>query len=78
MKGPVFPVGLGDVETYIALQAQREIGVQILFALAAFENISKKGEDDAIITFSSIHSFLTHCANISKLLYSPKVAKTRQ
>ncbi|NNM83596.1 hypothetical protein HKL94_00015 [Candidatus Parcubacteria bacterium] len=67
-----FPKNLDGIELYITLQAQREIGVQILFALAAFDNLTKKGEGNVITTFLSIHSFLTHCANISKLLYSPK------
>ena len=66
--------GLSDLQNYVAMQAQREIGVQVLFALAAFENITKKGEGNIILTFSSIHSFLTHCANISKLLWSPPKA----
>ena len=66
--------GLNDLQNYIVMQAQREIGVQILFALAAFENITKKGEGNIILAFSSIHSFLTHCANISKLLWSPPKA----
>ena len=47
-----------------------EIGSQSLFAEAAFQNISKKGEGNVILTFSSIHSFLSHCANISKILWS--------
>lgn len=64
------PKNLDDINTYIVIQAQREIGVQINFALAAFNNITKKGEGNAITTHSSIHSFLTHCANISKLLWS--------
>ena len=55
---------------YITIQAEREVVIQILFALAAFKNITKKGECNAIETFSSIHSYLTHCANISRLLWS--------
>jgi len=67
-----FIENLPDEKAYIAIQAQREIEVQILFALATFKNITKKGEGNVITTFSSIHSFLTHCANISRLLWSPK------
>jgi hypothetical protein len=58
------------MKDYIQLQAKREVGVQILFALQAFSNITEKGEGNALMTFSSIHSFLTHAANISKLLWS--------
>lgn len=63
------PSGLNDIAAYISLQAQREICTQILFALSAHSNITIKGEGNAITTFSSIHSFLTHSANISKLLW---------
>lgn len=58
------------MKDYIIIQAKREIGIQIIFALKAFQNISVKGEGEMLTTFSSIHSFLTHCANISKLLWS--------
>lgn len=61
------------MSAYILMQAKREVGVQICFALAAFENITKKGEGDIIIAFSSIHSFLTHCANVGKLLWSTEI-----
>ncbi|GEM_PF-5514202 len=47
-----------------------EIRCQCLFAMETFKNITKKGEGEKIMTFSSIHSFLTHCANISKILWS--------
>lgn len=67
----IFPKKLKGRKAYITLQAQREIGTQILFALAAFKNITKKGKRNDIRTHSSIHSFLTHSANISKLLWSP-------
>ncbi|MES2930770.1 MAG: hypothetical protein V4665_03225 [Patescibacteria group bacterium] len=66
---------LTELQNYIIMQAQREISMQILFALAAFDNISKKGEGNILLTFSSIHSFLTHCANVSKLLWSSKDKK---
>lgn len=54
------------------LYSEMEIRKQCMFAMAAFANITKKGEGETPITFSSIHSFLTHCANISKILWSPK------
>lgn len=66
-----FIKNLSPEKGYLGFQALREIDLQIRFALTAFENITKKGEGDLITTFSSIHSFLTHCANISRLLWSP-------
>lgn len=59
-----------EMRDYIQMQAKREVGIQILFALQAFSNITEKGEGNALMTFSSIHSFLTHAANISKLLWA--------
>src|SRR5579872_3290016 len=56
---------------YIVMQASREIGIQILLARRAFRNIEIKSESDHLAALSSMHSFLTHCANISKLLWSP-------
>lgn len=58
------------MKEYIVLQAQREICTQIIFALAAYDNITKKAEIDRVTIHSSIHSFLTHCSNISRLLWS--------
>ncbi len=45
----------------------REISTQSKFANLAYENIQNKAQSGDII-FSSIHSFLSHCAMISKLL----------
>lgn len=59
-----------DEQAY--LYAVMEIRKQCMFAIAAFNNITKKGEGETPLTFSSIHSFLTHSANISKVLWSPK------
>ncbi len=67
----IFPKNLTDMKEYIVLQAQREICTQIIFALAAYGNITKKAETDRVTIHSSIHSFLTHCSNISRLLWSP-------
>ena len=46
----------------------REIQTQAHFAKIAYENIKPKSLKYSDNTFSSIHSFLTHCALISKLL----------
>ncbi len=55
--------------------AVMEVGNQCMFADTAFSNITIKGEGEILLTFSSIHSFLTHCANISKILWSKKNKK---
>jgi hypothetical protein len=44
----------------------REIQTQCHFAQLAYRNLDPKANSDAV--FSSIHSFLTHCAMVSKLL----------
>lgn len=46
----------------------REIWTQCHFALIAVENIDKKAASPTDQAFSSIHSFLSHTANVSKLL----------
>lgn len=46
----------------------REIGTQAHFAGLAFKNLDPKAIEGTDSVFSSIHSFLSHCAMISKLL----------
>lgn len=46
----------------------REIWTQCHFAEISFNNIDPKAERASDAVFSSIHSFLSHCALISKLL----------
>ena len=46
----------------------REIWTQCHFAERAFGNLYPKAEDNSDVVFSSIHSFLSHCAMVSKLL----------
>jgi hypothetical protein len=46
----------------------REIWTQSHFAEIAFNNINTKAPTGTDPVFSSIHSFLSHCANVSKLL----------
>src|SRR5258708_20725593 len=46
----------------------REISKEGHFADIAYNNIQAKGAVSTDIVFSSIHSFLSHCAMISKLL----------
>ncbi len=50
--------------------AIREIWTQAKFACLAFDNIDIKKTKNQDVLFSSIHSFLSHAANISKLLKS--------
>lgn len=46
----------------------REIWTQAHFAELAFKNINPKAINATDAVFSSIHSFLSHCAMISKML----------
>lgn len=46
----------------------REIWTQAHFAEIAFRNIDPKARKSTDAVFSSIHSFLSHCANVSKML----------
>ncbi|HEX7724132.1 MAG TPA: hypothetical protein VF438_00100 [Candidatus Paceibacterota bacterium] len=59
------------MQDYLVIQAKREVGIQALYALRASQNIYVKSEKDKPFVMSSVHSLLTHCANISKLLWSP-------
>jgi len=52
-----------------------EIFTQCRYTEVAYLNISKKSEYGIEATFSSIHSFLSHCAMVSKLLWSSELAK---
>jgi len=47
-----------------------EISTQALFAEIAYSRIDPKANADNNLVFSSIHSFLSHCAMISKMLKS--------
>lgn len=51
----------------------REIWTQCKFALIAFDNLSIKGQESTDAAFSSAHSFLSHAANVSKLLKAKDV-----
>lgn len=46
----------------------REIWTQAHFAEIAYRNIDPKAIKGTDAVFSSIHSFLSHCANVSKML----------
>lgn len=48
----------------------REIWTQAHFAELAYKNINPKAINATDAVFSSIHSFLSHCAMISKMLKS--------
>jgi len=58
--------------------AVREIWTQCKFAEISYSNINVKAQvgNDAI--FSSIHSFLSHCANVSKFLWSKKLTSSSE
>lgn len=55
--------------------AAREISMQCKFADAAYSNIFEKIPGNLRVSFSSIHSFLSHCAMVSKLLWSKHLEK---
>ena len=46
----------------------REIWAQAHFAELAYQNIDPKAASSTDAVFSSIHSFLSHCAMVSKML----------
>lgn len=46
----------------------REISTQAHFAKLAYQNINSKAGHGIDTVFSSIHSFLSHCVNVSKML----------
>ncbi len=48
----------------------REISTQSHFAELSYQNIDPKAQKRNDVVFSSIHSFLSHCAMVSKLLKS--------
>lgn len=50
--------------------AVREISTQCTFAKISYGNIDIKAKKDLPVVFSSIHSFLSHCAMVSKFLWS--------
>lgn len=54
--------------------AFRELRDQCKYAKVAYQNLQNKGQSNVTATFSSIHSFLSHCGLISKLLKSEKLA----
>ena len=56
----------------------REIWSQCRYSEIAYVNAQDKSENDLAVTFSSIHSFLSHCGLVSKLLWSPALAKNSQ
>ena len=53
--------------------AVREICTQCKFAEISYSNIDVKAQVGNDVIFSSIHSFLSHCANVSKFLWSQKL-----
>lgn len=46
----------------------REISTQAHFAEISYRHIDPKAESGTDLVFSSIHSFLSHCAMVSKML----------
>ncbi|MFA5107688.1 MAG: hypothetical protein WC497_05185 [Patescibacteria group bacterium] len=51
-----------------------EVLNQTQYAIVAYNNINFKGKINNNIIFSSIHSYLTHCSMISKLLWSSELS----
>ena len=64
-----------EVNDLLIEMAIREISTQCTFAEVAYKNVIKKGSSSSGLVFTSIHSFLTHCANVSKFLWSEELAK---
>lgn len=58
---------MNDLTTKMGI---REVLSQAQYAEVTFGNVFVKGSNSTIIAFSSIHSFLTHSAMLSKLLWS--------
>ena len=56
----------------------REIWSQCRYAEIAYSNVLNKSERDVAVTFSSIHSFLSHCGLVSKLLWSTTLSENIQ
>ncbi len=55
----------------------REIWTQAHFAEIAYQNIDPKAKKGTDAIFSSIHSFLSHCSNVSKMLKATDRRKTK-
>ena len=53
----------------------REIWTQCHFAEISYKNIDKKSARPTDMAFSSIHSFLSHCTMVSKLLKGSEMGK---
>jgi hypothetical protein len=56
----------------------REISTQAHFAEIAYSHIDPKAANGSDAVFSSIHSFLSHCAMVSKMLSSKYDESTQQ
>lgn len=57
-------------EEFWVRMSMTEITTQCRFATISYENVIRKSEKSTDYVFSSIHSFLSHSANISKMLKS--------
>lgn len=55
----------------------REVSTQCTFAIKAYDNINAKAGNTDVV-FSSIHSFLSHCRNIWRLLENTKLSQDVQ
>lgn len=56
------------IKDFWIIMSIREISTQAHFAKIAYKNINPKTVKGTDAVFSSIHSFLSHCANVSKML----------
>ena len=57
-----------EIKEFWITMSIREISTQAHFAEIAYINIDPKAKNNNDVVFSSIHSFLSHCANVSKML----------
>lgn len=68
---------MSPTDDLLAEMGVREVWNQCRYAEVAFSNIERKvaSEDTFPLVFSSIHSFLSHCGVLSRLLSSPALAR---
>ncbi|MDA1000359.1 MAG: hypothetical protein O2807_07565 [bacterium] len=64
-----------NIEDRLIELAIREVRVQCRFAEVSYLNICEKEDKSTDLVFTSIHSFLSHCGNVSKLLWPGGLAR---
>ncbi len=53
----------------------REIATFCDFADLAYRSIDKSGRQEAVVSYFYVHSLLSHCATVARLLWSPALAE---